>query len=178
MFDTSDYPVLPEASSWHEALAPGDVVSFVFPLAEPLCPGERPKRRPCLVLEIDVIDGERHALLAYGTTSSGRRNRGYEITVRDTAARAAAGLHEPSRFVGARRLRVPLSDSRFVSGASGSPVLGQLNAAGLDRMHAVRARMHAEHDIAAERRRSRDGERPRRRVALYRIKRLAAAEVR
>jgi hypothetical protein len=51
---------------------------------------------------------------------------------------------------------VPLTDGGFViCSATGAPVLGRLGGACLERMHAVRARLHAEHDMAVEQRRSR-----------------------
>lgn len=70
-----------------------------------------------------------------------------------------SGLNEPTRFVGARRLLVPLGHSGFViCRATGSPVLGRLDGGPFAAMNAVRGRIHAERDIAAYRRgRSRPG---------------------
>lgn len=61
----------------------------------------------------------------YGTTSRRRANSGEEIHVRKRDAYTTAGLDEPTRFVGARRILVPLTHSGFVvSTDTGSPVLG------------------------------------------------------
>lgn len=101
----------------------------------------------------------RYALLAYGTTSRRRSNIGYEVHTRRRADYLSAGLNEPTRFVGARRLLTPLTHSGFaICGATGSAVLGRLTGAPFRAMNAVRARIHAEHDIAADHR-SRRGSR-------------------
>jgi hypothetical protein len=63
---------------------------------------------------------------------------------------AVAGLNRPTRFVGSRRISVQLCDGDFKLGPQGSPVIGQLDDYLLERMHAVRARMQAEQDIAME----------------------------
>ncbi|MAZ22090.1 hypothetical protein [Roseovarius sp.] len=138
--------------AWQDHIAPGDIVAFRFPLAEEGHTG-RPKARPCLILDIVVHGGQRYALLAYGTTSRRRSNVGYEVHVRRRADYLSAGLNEPTRFVGARRLLVPLSHSGFsVCRATGSAVLGRLSGAAFAAMNAVRGRIHAERDIAIDRR--------------------------
>src|SRR6056297_1555879 len=139
-------------AAWQDHLSYGDIVSFRFPLAEEGHTG-RPKARPCLVLEIETHGGERYALLAYGTTSRRRSNIGYEVHVRRKVDYLSAGLNEPTRFVGARRLLVPFDHSGFViCRATGAPVLGRLDGNPFDAMNAVRGRIHAERDIAADRR--------------------------
>lgn len=141
--------------AWQDHISPGDIVSFRFPLAEEGHSG-RPKARPCLVLDLEEHGGKRYALLAYGTTSRRRSNIGYEVHVRRRADYLAAGLNEPTRFVGARRLLVPLNHSGFsVRRATGSAVLGRISGAPFTSMNAVRGRIHAEHDIAADRRNAR-----------------------
>src|SRR6056297_3466544 len=100
-------------AAWQDHLSYGDIVSFRFPLAEEGHTG-RPKARPCLVLDIETHGGERYALLAYGTTSRRRSNIGYEVHVRRKVEYLSAGLNEPTRFVGARRLLVPLDHNGFV----------------------------------------------------------------
>ena len=99
------------------ALQPGDLVAFRFPYAE----GVSPYARPCLVLETTTAE----VLLAYGTSSRGRANRGLEIRVnRDFAA---CGLVRPTRFVTARRVRVARTDSRFEADPeTGSLLIGRL----------------------------------------------------
>ena len=150
-----DHPALSQVprqavADWRDALRHGDVVSFRFPVEGD---GATPKTRPCLVLDIEPHGARRHALLAYGTTSGSKANRGCEVAVIRPDLIAAAGLRRPTRFVGARRILVPLQHSAFaVSGETGSPVLGRLEGPALERLNRVRARIHAEADIAAERR--------------------------
>lgn len=136
--------------AWQDHIAPGDIVSFRFPLAEEGHKG-RPKARPCLVLDIETRGGQRYALVAYGTSSRRRSNIGYEIHARRPADYQSAGLNEPTRFVGARRLLVPLIHSGFaICRTTGSAVLGRLNRGPLKAMNAVRSRIHAERDIASD----------------------------
>ncbi|CUH39863.1 hypothetical protein JSE7799_02591 [Jannaschia seosinensis] len=138
--------------AWRDHVSHGDIVSFHFPLAEEENQG-RPKARPCLILDVELHGGQRYALLAYGTTSRRRSNVGYEVHVRRRAEYLSAGLDEPTRFVGARRLLVPLTHSGFaICRSTGSAVLGRLEGAPFEAMNAVRGRIHAEHDIAADRR--------------------------
>ncbi|MCZ4260139.1 hypothetical protein O4G76_04700 [Limimaricola sp. G21655-S1] len=138
--------------AWRDLVTPGDIVSFRFPLAEEGHTG-RPKSRPCLILDLEERGGKRYALLAYGTTSRRRSNTGYEVHVRRRADYLSAGLNEPTRFVGARRLLVPLNHGGFsVCQATGSAVLGRLDGSAFAAMNAVRGRIHAERDIAADRR--------------------------
>ena len=128
-------------AAWRDHLSHGDIVLFRFPLAED---GETatPKPRPCLVLDVETIGGKRYALLAYGTTSQRRANVGEEIRVHHRAEYRAAGLDEPTRFVGRRRVRVPLDDTGFaICGVTGSAVLGRLDAGLLQRMQNVCARI-------------------------------------
>ena len=151
MLDTIN-TILTMTPAWRDHVTHGDIVSFRFPLAEEGNAGP-PKARPCLVLDIETKGGQRYALLAYGTTSHRRSNVGYEVHVRRRAEYLSAGLDEPTRFVGARRLMVPLTRSGFaVCRATGSCVVGRLDGAPFEEMNAVRGRIHAEHDIAAERR--------------------------
>lgn len=138
--------------AWQDHVSAGDIVSFRFPLAEEGSTGQ-PKARPCLILDVEEIGGQRYALLAYGTTSHRRSNVGYEVHVRRQAEYLSAGLDEPTRFVGARRLLVPLTHPGFaICAATGAPVLGRLDGAPVGEMNAVRGRIHAERDIAAGRR--------------------------
>ena len=51
---------------WRDLIPARDIVSFRFPLAEDGA-AELPKVRPCLVLHIEEIGGERFTLLADGT---------------------------------------------------------------------------------------------------------------
>lgn len=151
MLDSTSLPYV-MADAWRDQLAHGDIVLFRFPLSDgsetaPI------KARPCVVLDIETIEGERYALVAYGTTSRRRSNVGEEIHVRKREAYTAAGLDRPTRFIGARRVLVPLTHSGFVSRTgTDSPVIGRLTGSEFERLNAVRGRIHALRDIAADRR--------------------------
>ena len=133
---------------WPDHVQRGDVVRFRFPVAEE--DGEKPKLRPCLILETGTLNGRRSVTLAYGTSAHPKRNYGYEVIVKDKAAMRAAGLTKPTRFVAIRRITVSTEHPGFEP-LCGTPVIGRLDAPLLQRMVAVRARLWAEHDIAAER---------------------------
>lgn len=140
-------PVLP----WTQTLTHGDIVSFHFPVTEE--EGVAPKARPCLVLDVEERDGHRFVTLAYGTSVGGTANRGYEIRVNRPEDATAAGLDRPTRFVGARRITVSAAHPGFcVKRALGTAVIGRLSGVPFDRMNRVRARIHAERDIAIYRR--------------------------
>lgn len=139
----------PSQADWREALTWGDIISFRFPVEGA---GDPPKNRPCLVLDIARSGGAHYAVVAYGTSADTPANRGYEVRLTGAEARAA-GLHRPTRFVGSRRLLVSLDHPGIViCAATGAPVIGRLTDAAFERMNAVRARLHAEADIAADRR--------------------------
>ena len=140
-------PFTPAGESAH--LQRGDVVLFRFPLAEEDDEPGAPKRRPCLVLDTLTAGGERFVELAYGTSADTRANRGYEVIVKQPAARATAGLSKPTRFVCARRITVHVNHSGFHGRTKGPQIIGRLDEALLERMNAVRARIQAEADIAA-----------------------------
>ena len=149
-------------AAWRDHIAHGDIVSFRFPLAEEGAV-EGANARPCVVLDIERIGDRRYALPAYGTTSRRPLNVGYEIHIRKRDDYAAVGLNEPTKFVGRRRLLVPLAHRDFaICSAIGSPVLGSVEGAPLKRLNAVRGRIHAERDIAADRRCQNAPRRPRR----------------
>lgn len=141
-------PFIPEHLSANE-LKRGDIVLFRFPLAEGDDEPGSPKRRPCLVLDTMTKGEERFVEIAYGTSADSRANRGYEVVVKQPAARETAGLSKPTRFVCARRIIVHVSHSGFHGRSKGPHILGHLDAPLLERMNAVRARIQAEADIAA-----------------------------
>jgi hypothetical protein len=143
---------------WHEELQRGDLVLFRFPVAYTDETGEpvTPKVRPCLVLEIHERFGRRTATLAYGTSAKTRANSGYNVVVASEDGIDCAGLDRRTRFVGLRRITVGLDHTGFeFADGTASPIIGRLDAALAERMNAVRARIHAEADIARERRRER-----------------------
>lgn len=140
-------PFTPAGKSAH--LQRGDVVLFRFPLAEVDDEPGAPKRRPCLVLDTLTAGDDRFVEIAYGTSADTRANRGYEVIVKQPAARATAGLSKPTRFVCARRIIVHVDHGGFHGRAKGPHIIGRLDEALLERMNAVRARIQAEADIAA-----------------------------
>ncbi|MEE4208136.1 MAG: type II toxin-antitoxin system PemK/MazF family toxin [Parvularcula sp.] len=152
MLDTTT--AIAATTPWTETLQRGDVVLFDFP-----CADDGPvKTRPCLVLEVGRVCDHAFAEIAYGTTATGKRNRGWEIHINTAGGMALAGIDQPTRFVGFRRVTVTL-DNKFFRMPRGrrSPIIGRLDDAGLERMNAVRARIWAERDMAAERRAERRG---------------------
>ncbi|MBL3554051.1 type II toxin-antitoxin system PemK/MazF family toxin [Rhodovulum sulfidophilum] len=140
-------PFLPASNSEH--LNRGDIVLFRFPLAEEDGEHGAPKRRPCLVLDTLTNGNERFVKIAYGTSAETRANRGYEVIVKQSAARETAGLSKPTRFVCARRIIVHASHSGFDGRTKGPHIIGRLDVPLLERLNAVRARIQAEADIAA-----------------------------
>jgi hypothetical protein len=109
------------------------------------------KKRPCLVLERFENAGKVFVELAYGTTVQTKVNRGYEIQINTIADMALAGLHRPTRFIGARRIIVAADNPGFVTNPGHpSPVIGRLDEAGIERMDAVRKRILEEQDVATK----------------------------
>ncbi|GHE01884.1 hypothetical protein U879_15595 [Defluviimonas sp. 20V17] len=137
------------ATNWRDHLAWGDVVAFRFPHSE-RDDSYRPKVRPCAVLDVVSFAGRRFATLAYGTTADSKANQDYETRVTRPEALAAIGLDKPTRFVGSRRITVSLNNPGFSLGECGTPMLGQMIGADRERLNAVRARLFAEADMAAE----------------------------
>lgn len=115
-------------SNWQAHLRAGDIVSFKFPLAERTA-RKHAKTRPCLVLSVADQDGVPHAVVVYGTSADTPANRGHDLFIDTPQSMAAAGLRKPTRFVGARRVCVPLTSARFCPQTStGSPIIGHLAA--------------------------------------------------
>ena len=143
---------------WAAGISPGDLVSFRYPCLEP--EGGPDKARPCLVLETALVRGTRYITLTYGTSVPGKAVRGYTIRVSDPTVAALAGLRRPTCFLANRRVTVTADNPGFaVSRTRGTAVIGRLSGDELARMHAVRARLHAEADMAADRRAERRRER-------------------
>lgn len=108
--------------NWRADLRPGAIVCFAFPSKEGEAALE--KSRPCLIIDVNAATGE--ATVAYGTGAWTSANVGLEIRVTRQDDLAAASLHKKTRFVCARRVRVPMTSLRFVEGGSGTAVLGHL----------------------------------------------------
>ncbi|WP_157937601.1 hypothetical protein [Oceaniglobus roseus] len=96
--------------------------------------------------------------MEYGTSADTRANRGYEVIVKQSAARATAGLSKPTWFVCARRIIVHVNHRGFDGRTKGPHIIGRLDEVLLERMNAVRARIQAEADIAAYYREEKWGE--------------------
>lgn len=125
-------------TTWRDTLAAGDIVAFKFPCADD---PSAEKARPCLVATVDRTLGE--AVIIYGTSRWTGANRGQELHVTGREACAEASLDKPTRFVGLRRVRVPLTSDRFVECREGTAVLGRLgprHSAQLDRIRDARPR--------------------------------------
>ena len=132
----------PAKQDWKASLTPGHVVRFRFPVVAEA--GHQPvaKRRPCLVLEIFHLCGQRFVKLAYGTSAETNANKGCEVRVNQPDGCAAAGLDRPTRFVGARSIIVSVEHPGFeATPETGSPVMGRLDASLTGRLTVVRKRL-------------------------------------
>lgn len=121
-------------TNWQATLAAGDIVNFTYPSTERDAAVE--KHRPCLILEIDTDKAE--AVVVYGTAAKSRANVGYELRITRRADLDAASLHKPTRFVGVRHVRVPLSSERFVVSQDGSVRIGRLPQSLHERLDRIR----------------------------------------
>lgn len=144
MFDHDTFKI----NTWQSSLCRGDIVLFRFPEIKSVT--DAPKTRPCLVLEVDGIDGQKIAKIAYGTSARTGANRGYEIWVKRRSSMTVAGLNRLTRFVGARTTTVSLNHPDFELGKQASPIIGHLDDFLCERMQAVRARLQVENDIYLE----------------------------
>lgn len=151
MFDHTTHVATDSAAH----VQPGHVVLFRFPVRHPQTIDGLPTARPCLVLEVDGEGASRKLALAYGTTATSVSHTGYDIRLTRLSDLRNAGLKRPTRFIGARLLSVSPNHEGFPIGMTGTPVTGRLAEAPWERMQWVRARLHAEHDIAVEHQRER-----------------------
>ena len=146
----STQPFVP-AFEWQNLVERGDVVLFRYPLADEYdaSTDTRPKRRPCLVLDVFSNGGTCFIELAYGTSAPTNANRGYEVRVGKMASCYAAGLKRPSRFVCARRIIVSVNHSGFDDDDNSGTLIGRLDPPLTERMNAVQARLQADADTRA-----------------------------
>ncbi|AQS49309.1 hypothetical protein BMG03_17050 [Thioclava nitratireducens] len=174
MFDNVPSTVETTTQAWSETLRSGDIVSFRFPTDEGKT-GPEPKARPCLVLASALISGQRWLTIAYGTSVTEKVRKGYAIPLGSHDARVA-GLERATAFRGDRIVIVRPNNRAFaVSPTLRTPVLGRLTGRPLERMHAIRARLQAEADIAAEARAERRRARIDDRKSLIEARARAAA---
>jgi hypothetical protein len=111
MIDTSLRSIAPKLD-WTATVQSGDIVSFVFPLAEDGCQ-DQPKARPCLIMGVRHVGEHRIAEVAYGTTASVRGPARLVLRVRHEADMQALGLHRATTFVCSRQICVSLRHSGF-----------------------------------------------------------------
>lgn len=121
-------------TNWRETLASGDIVNFLYPSTEDDAAVE--KHRPCLILEVDREKAE--VIVVYGTAARTRANVGHEIRITKSEDLDAACLRKPTRFVGARHIRVPLTSERFIKSQDGCVRIGQLPPSLHDRLNRIR----------------------------------------
>ena len=144
-------PKAASSGNWKSSLRPGDVVWFPFPIANGERSDTRPTHGPCLVLDVFSERQLPTAKIAYGATMEVEDKRGYDIRVQSPKARERAGLDRPTRFDCSRTRTVSLNHPGFDSVQPGTtPVIGCLDDLLTARMNAVRARLDAEADMAAE----------------------------
>lgn len=155
---------------WTDELRIGDIAMCELPPADQ--PDAAPARRPWLLIDHETRLGRRCVVLAPLRDARPHAERGYEVVVALPRDLRAAGLRRRAVF-GCRWPRVVPLDA--IRGAR----LGRLEGDRLDRLNAVRARLHAERDIRAERLRQRldeqrDHRAPPRRPTLRSVPGVAA----
>lgn len=116
------FPLPSDFSPGRPLVRVGSAVRFAFPYTE----RRRSKVRPGLIVALDRA--RREVVVCYGSS------RLYGVEAPEYALRLVTqdeweplGLHGPTRFQVDRRIRVPLTSSKFRLGPNGEPpVLGQL----------------------------------------------------
>ena len=127
------------AHPWQDHLTTGDIVRFRFPVDDTGNPKSRPKRRPCLVLDIRWFNGRKFVELAYGTGSQSGANRGFEVRVNHPDSRARAGLDRPTHFIGVRSIIVSVSHPGFVpANDTDTPIMGRLDKPLMERLEKMK----------------------------------------
>lgn len=141
---------------WAAALSVGAIASFRWPARGQGRGGRRSPPSPCLVVDTETLGDVPVVVLAQGVPAVGRAARGTDLYATTEDLKNVDGLPAPHVFLVSRRLMVTAGSGGFVVDPDrGSPGLGRLQGRALRRLHALRARFHAEHDIAAEQRRER-----------------------
>jgi hypothetical protein len=141
MIDTSPLCIAPSLD-WTATARSGDIVSFVFPLAEDGCQ-DQPKARPCLLLGVHHVGDHRIAEVAYGTTQSVRGPGRLVLRVHHEADMKALGLHRATTFVCSRRIRVSLRHGGFRCSLEGTAVIGHLTPKLMERLEVIRSEIAA-----------------------------------
>ena len=138
-----DIPNRPTSTRhWHDKICPGDVVLFRFPIRNLNGEIGDCKIRPCLVLERFEIEAGIFVELCFGISVPTRKATGLDVAIWQPELARNSGLHQPTRFQGARRLIVPVTHRNFEQRhSSNSPVIGSLDPALSDRLDIVRERI-------------------------------------
>lgn len=151
MFDTAPTTTIKtqptDGLSWPEKVAAGDIISFRFPTDDT---GEaRPKARPCLVLAVAMVDGQRWMSVAYGTTVLKKARNGRGILVNAGEANSC-GLDRATGFRGDRVMTINTSNPALaVSPVFRTPIIGRLAGRPLKRMQMVQAHLRAAANVSA-----------------------------
>lgn len=152
MFDTAPIATITtkpnDSLSWPEKVVAGDIISFRFPTDDDTG-GARPKARPCLVLAVAMVDGQRWMSVAYGTTvlKKARNSRGILVNAGEANA---CGLDRATGFRGDRVVTISTGDPALaVSPIFRTPVIGRLTGRPLKRMQTVKAHLRAAAHVLA-----------------------------
>lgn len=160
---------LQPASDWRASIAIGDIICW------PLGTGAERGDGIALVVDIETIGGWRVLTVAPGIDDVAQPVRAGTLRIVRLDEVRNAGLAKPVRFELGRRVSLA-PQHPGLSVDAGSPVVGHLCEQALTRLHAERARIHALHDIAAERRGERRAHRTHdRRTGWWRPARRPAA---
>ncbi|MFZ3584987.1 hypothetical protein ACOI1H_23010 [Loktanella sp. DJP18] len=131
------------ATGWHDHIAYGDVVYFRIPEVKG---ADHAVASPYLVL--DTLGDPRYAVLAPAFPSRRPSISPRIVSVGRRAELHAAGLHRPTEFRVDQRILVPVTHHGFVPSAlTGSPVIGRVIGAGMERLNVARGRLHALFDM-------------------------------
>ncbi len=133
------------ATGWHDHIAYGDVV-YLRILGG--TGADHAAASPFLVL--DVLGSPRYAVLAPAFPSRRPSTSPRIVSVGRRAELRAAGLERPTEFRADQRIFVPVTHHGFAPSAlTGSPVIGRLAGAGMERLNIARGRLHALGDMRA-----------------------------
>ncbi|MCX8225731.1 MAG: hypothetical protein OTI35_06630 [Sulfitobacter sp.] len=131
-------PITSPPSSWKDSLQSGNIVAYRFPHQRK--GAQQPKVRPALVIDVVEKEGERFAVLAYGTSNPRLRKDAYTVDVEVPDELNQASLHKPTRFHISRRVEVSLEDRAFdLKSSAMTPVLGRLTGRSKCRLNDVNA---------------------------------------
>jgi hypothetical protein len=114
------------SNAWKAQLTWGDIVQFRFPIADD-CLSNLPQVRPCLVYDIQSINGIQLVTLICGIENDNHVPAPQDIVISHPEAMSSTGLLIPTRFDSNLRLTVSSNHNWFTPQSTGSPVIGRLN---------------------------------------------------